>query len=384
MSLRLFFAEMYRKMACKISCTLIWVLCSLFFLMGTPNLRADAPDPGARVLALTAPQQAALGIQTTRVQAARTDVVLASAQVTTRPGGEVTVSAPYAGQIARLQVGVGDRVARGAGLADFTSPQLGEARRQWDDARLQAQIAQAALQRDQAMLSEGIIPAVRVQQTQARHDAAQAALHARAAELQSASLRFDANGQTGYATGLLLSPIAGVVAETYGQVGQRVEAGTVLFRVVDDKDLQLEFQLAPDKASRVRAGDVIDVAQRGARARVTGVTPFVQAGQMARGRAVVTERGQLHMGETLTVSIQAANAYAEPSAAWRVPARALSPWQGQSVLFVGADKGFRAVAVKVLSSNDDVSIVASSQLSERDWVAVTGVASLRALLQKDE
>ena len=340
--------------------------------------------PAVRVLSLTTAQQAALGIQTTRVQAARADVVLASAQVTTRPGGEVTVSAPYAGQIARLKVGVGDRVPRGAGLADFTSPQLGEARRQWDEARLQAQTAQAAFQRDQAMWQEGLIPQVRLQQTQARHEAAQAALQARTAELQSASLRLDTGGSMGYATGLLLSPIAGVVAETYGQVGQRVEAGTVLFKVVDDKELQLAFQLSPDKAARVRAGDVIEVAQRGARARVIGVTPLVQAGQMARGRAVVTERGQLQMGETLTISIQAANAYAEPSAAWRMPSRAVSPWHGQSVVFTVADAGFRAVPVKVLSSNDDVSIVASPQLHERDAVAITGVASLRALLQKDE
>jgi cobalt-zinc-cadmium efflux system membrane fusion protein len=354
-------------------------MCQPLWALETPAL-----TPALRVLALTPPQQAALGIQTSRVQAARANVVLASAQVTTRPGGEVTVSAPYPGQIARLKVGVGDRVSRGAGLADFTSPQLGEARRQWDEARLQAQTAQAAFKRDQAMWEEGLIPQVRLQQTQARHEAAQAALQARAAELQSASLRLDTSGNIGYATGLLLSPIAGVVAETYGQVGQRIEAGTVLFKVVDDKELQLEFQLAPDKAARVRAGDVIEVAQRGARARVSGVTPLVQAGQMARGRAVVTERGQLQMGETLTISIQAAQAYADPSAAWRVPSRAVSPWHGQSVVFVGADKGFRAVPVKVLSSNDDVSIIASPQLQERDSVAITGVASLRALLQKDE
>lgn len=338
----------------------------------------------ARVLPVTPAQQAALGIQTSRIQAARADVVLASAQVTTRPGGEVTVSAPYPGQIARLKVGVGDRVPRGAGLAEFTSPQLGEARRQWDEARLQAQLAEAAFKRDQSMWQEGLIPQVRLQQTQARHEAAQAALQARAAELPSTSLRLDTHSSIGYATGLLLSPITGVVAETYGQVGQRVEAGTVLFKVVDDKELQFEFQLAPDKAARVRTGDVIEVAQRGARARVIGVTPLVQAGQMARGRAVVTERGQLHMGETLTISIQAANAYADPSAAWRVPARAVSPWHGQSVVFASADKGFRAVPVKVISSNDDVSIVASPQLQERDSIAITGVASLRALLQKDE
>jgi len=362
---------------------------SLFWLMactvGT-TVFAQTPDTPARLLLLTDAQQAALGIRTERVSAARADVVLASAQVAARPGGEVTVSAPYAGQMARLRVGVGDRVARQGGLADFTSAQLGEARRQWDESKLQAQMAQAALQRDRAMLDEGLIPPVRLQQTQARHDAAQASLNARSAELQSAGLRFEGGVSSGYATGVLLSPIAGIVAETYSQVGQRVEAGTVLFRVINDKELQLEFQLSADKAARVRAGDLIEIAPRHARARVTGMTPFVQAGQMAHGRATVVERGQLHLGDTLTISIQAsgAQAQAERGKSWRVPARALSPWQGLSVMFVRTDKGFRAETVQVLSSNDDASIVSSTTLTEGDALAVTGIASLRAMLQKDE
>jgi len=350
-------------------------------------LWAQAPDASSRHLPLSETQQAALGVRTERLSSAAGDVVLASAQVTARPGGELTISAPYPGQIARLRVGVGERVARQSVLADFTSAALGEARRQWDEAKLQAQLAQAALQRDQTMHDEGLIPTVRLQQTQARHDAAQAGLQARAAELQSAGLRFESGGITsGYATGALLSPIAGIVAETYSQVGQRVEAGTVLFRVINDKELQLEFQLSADKAARVRTGDVIDIAHRQARARVLGMTPFVQAGQMAHGRANVIERGQLRLGETLSISIQAsgAQAQADRGKTWRVPARALSPWRGESVLFVRTDKGFRAEPVQVLSSNDDTSIVSSAQLKEGDTLAVTGIASLRALLQKDE
>ena len=349
---------------------------------------AQSPDSPVRILLVSEAQQAALGIRTERAVAARSDVVLASAQVAAKPGGEVTVSAPYAGQIARLRVGVGERIARQGALAEFTSPQLGEARRQWDEAKLQAQLAQAALQRDRTMLDEGLIPAVRYQQTQARHDAAQASLQARSAELQSAGLRLE-NGSSsvGYATGMLLSPIAGIVAETYSQVGQRVEAGTVLFRVINDKELQLEFQLAADKAARVRAGDMIDIASRHARARVIGMTPFVQAGQMAHGRAVVTERGQLNLGETLTLTIQAsgAQAQADRGSTWRVPARALSPWRGQSVMFVRTDKGFRVEVVNVLSSNDDTSIVSSPTIHEGESLATTGIASLRAMLQqKDE
>lgn len=338
--------------------------------------------PAAQLLALDARQQAALGVRTAVLQAARQEVLLASAQVVAQPGREVTVSAPYPGQVARWWVGVGDAVAVGARLAQFTSPLLGEARRQWDEARLNAQQAQAALQRDQAMLAEGIIPAVRVQLTQSRHEAAQAALRAREAELQAAGVRLDAEG--GYASGALLSPLQGQVVQTAATVGQRVDAGAVLLRLVDDRALQLELDLSPEKAARVRVGDAVSVGARQARAVITGVGPALQAGQLARARARVTERGHLQLGEVLAATIQASG-WDAGAPAWRVPARALSPWHGQSVVFVAQPQGLRAEPVTVLSSNDDVAVVQGAGLAAGQSLAVTGVAALRALLQqKDE
>ena len=51
-------------------------------------------------------------------------------------------------------------------------------------------------------------------------------------------MRFDAN--TSYATGTLKAPIAGVVVDTAGTVGQRVEAGSVLVKVADSSQLNYE------------------------------------------------------------------------------------------------------------------------------------------------
>jgi len=343
---------------------------------------AHGAAPEAHLLTLDARQQAALGVRTAPLQAARNEVLLASAQVSALPGREVTVAAPYPGLVSRWLVGVGDAVGVGTRLAQFTSPMLGEARRQWDEARLTARQAQAALQRDQAMLDEGIIPAVRLQLTQSRHEAAQAALHAREAELQAAGLRLDGDG--GYASGTLLSPLQGRVVQTSATVGQRVEAGAVLLRLVDDRGLQLELDLSPEKAARVRVGDAVTLDTRQARAVITGVSPALQAGQMARARARVTERGQLLLGEVLPASIQASG-WRSAEAAWRIPARALSPWRGQSVVFVAQATGFRAEPVTVLSSNDDVAVVQGAGLAEGQSVAVGGVAALRAWLQqKDE
>jgi hypothetical protein len=66
-----------------------------------------------------------------------------------------------------------------------------------------------------------------------------------------------------------------------------------------------------------------------------------------------------------------------------VPSRALSQWQNQPLIFVANATGFSAQRVRMVSSNDDISVIEAA-LPVNAKVAVTGIASLRALLQKDE
>jgi cobalt-zinc-cadmium efflux system membrane fusion protein len=335
------------------------------------------------LLALNAKQQASLGVQVAAVQASTGGQLLASATVVMPPGKEFTVSAPYAGQVSRLLVGVGDSVKAGAALAHFTSPMLGDARRLLNEASLDYKNASAAAQRDQAMFDEGIIPAVRLQLSRSKQEAAQAQLHAREAELLAAGMRFDAN--TGYATGTLKAPLSGTVSEAFVAVGQRVDAGAMLFKLADSTQLQLDLQLSSDKAAQLQVGDEVSVASRNAKAKIIGVSRVVDASQSARARATVTYRGSLQAGELVPVVVHAKGkaSAAKPGTQWLVPARAVTQWRGKPWVFVANVQGFEAQTVNVVSSTDDLSLV------EALWpvgskVAVTGIASLRALLQKDE
>ncbi len=347
---------------------------------------AQTPSTQPKLLALDAKQQAALGVQVATPLAANTAQLLASATVNTLPGKDVTVSAPYPGQLSRLWVGVGDRVKAGASLAQFTSPMLGETRRQWQEAQLELKNANSALQRDQAMLDEGIIPAVRVQITRHKQEAAQALVQAREAELRAAGIGAnpDLNPATmGYATGTLTAPIAGVVTQAFAAVGQRVEPGAVLFKLADDSSLQLDIQLASDKAAQLQVGDAVAVPSREAQAKIVGVSRAVDASQLAKARAVVTHPGRLQVGETVAITVQAKATSTSNAARWLVPARALTPWNKQSLVFVRQSAGFTAQPVRVLSSNDDMAVV-EAPWPANSQVAISGIAALRALLQKDE
>lgn len=344
-------------------------------------------------LTLDAKQQAALGVRIAPIQTAQVGQLLASATVTTPPGKDITVTAPYAGQLSRVLVGLGDTVRIGTALGHFTSPMVGDARRLWHEASLEAQNSRAALQRDQALFDEGIIPAVRLQLSRNKDEAAKAAVQSRAAELTASGLRFEgpgsaSNSGSGYATGVMQSPISGVVVDAFTSVGQRVEAGSVLFKLADTRELQLDIQLSGDKAARLQVGDTVQIPSRNAQAHITGVSRALDAGQSAKARAKVTQRGSLQIGEAVSIQLQPGLGTMDSNGkatgpAWTVPSRALSQWQNQPLIFVANATGFSAQRVRMVSSNDDTSVIEAT-LPANAKVAITGVASLRALLQKDE
>jgi len=358
----------------------------------TINAQAATPD---RILPLDIKQQSALGVTLTTVQLAQSEPLQASAMVTVPTGREVAVTAPYPGQMVRISAGVGDAVKAGAPLGQFVSPSAGDARRLQQEAAIESRLSQSILDREQALFEDGLIPAARVQAAQAKVEAAQAVVRAREAEVNASGMQFESGGSrkrgeipngamtgnaTGYATGSLRAPIAGVVTEVFTPIGQRVDAGAVLFRLVDVSQLQLDIQLAPEKAALLKVGDAVTAPQRQASAIVTGVSQAVDSSQLARVRARIQSHGNLQLGELLSVQVHPS--VRKGGAGWKVPSRCLTQWQGKPVLFVATSSGFSVQSVEVLSSNDDTSVVAGP-LSADSKVALSGIASLRALLQSE-
>ena len=354
-------------------CALAWL--ALSAAAQSPSAAPSAGKPlTLPAIVLDAAQQASLGVRTTPVLPAGTQALLASATVTVPPGQEISVTAPFAGVLARLDAGLGDTVRAGAPLALLASPALAEARRELRQAELEARTAQAALQREQALHDEGIIPAARLQVTRLRQQAAEAAWQSLVAALKASGL-----GRGGDdARGQIVAPRSGSVVEVQASVGQRVEAGALLFRVADLRQLQLDITLSGEKAARLQVGDAVSIPSHDAQARVLGVSRSLDGAQQARARAVVTQRGRLQAGQVLQVQLRPQASAAGP--VWQVPARALLTLQGQSWVLVANDKGFRAVSVQVLS-NDDDSATVQGALQAQQGVASSGLAALRPLLQ---
>jgi len=336
-----------------------------------------------KVISLSSAQQSAMGVIFASPKETKSGSMLFNALVNVPPEKQVTISAPYAGQITKMVAGIGDDVKAGAGLAYFTSPQMGDARRQLLEANSEANLAKEALARDQILFDEGIIPEVRLRVTKAKTDNAQAMLKARQSELRVAGVAFNDRNDNGFATGLLKSPISGSVVDAFNTVGQRVEAGTLLFKIVDTSKLTLEVNTSPAKVKYIKIGDEITISARQAKAKVVGVTQAVDASQVAKIRAQIYETGSLQVGEIVSISLQTQIKNQPDSISWQIPSRALTSWKGQSIVFVLSDKGVVIQPVTLVSSDDDVAVIQAA-LTANSKVAISGIASLKALAQKGE
>lgn len=358
---------------------LVRILCCAGFALAASHAWAAPAAP--KNIELDARQQATLGVRKAAVVAAGRQILLATASVTVPPGREYIVTAPYAGTLTRITAGLGDRVQAGSTLAHYSSPALADLRRQAREAQIEEQNAQAALQRDQAMHEEGLIPAARLQLSLNRQRAAKAAVDSQMAMLRAGGLGpKDSAGD--YALGTVRAAATGHIVVAFPSVGQRIDAGTVLFHIADLGEFQLELTLSADKAATVRAGDRVTIASRGATATVLGVGRALDASQQAHARARVITPGRLQLGETLPAQIEP-TLRASDAPAWQIPARAIVTLQGQTRVFRATEKGFAVTEVQVLSSNDELAVV-TGQLGPQDQIAIAGIAALRAIVEQEE
>ena len=125
---------------------------------------AFAAEPKAE-FAVSAAQMKTLGVTLLKLEQPAAIAGMAyAAKVTLPPGQEQVVSAPVAGVVDQLLVGEQQVVKAGQPLLRLNSPQFGEMQLKLLEAASRARLSQKTLQREKALLAEGIIPERRVQE----------------------------------------------------------------------------------------------------------------------------------------------------------------------------------------------------------------------------
>lgn len=343
------------------------------FLVALSAGAAGAGEP----LRLQAAQIRALGIETAVVGQADTERQGVYPARVLVPNEQMrVVAAPVGGMLEMLAVSPGASVKKGQVLARLASPQALELQREALQAGSQSALLQQSLKRDQQLFAEGLIAESRLQATRAA--ATQAATQASERQ-QGLALAGIAPGKLGPALALT-APIDGVVLEQGGQLGQRVEASAMIYRIARLSPLWLEIQVPLDVAAGLREGMAIRVAGRDIGGKLIAIGRAVDpASQTVLLRAEVDKGADaLHAGQVVEAEIAT-----PPAGHQRLPAAALARHDGKTWVFVqaagdDADVRFAARPVRIVGQGGDSVLIDGVQAGER--VAVRGVSGLKAML----
>ena len=342
------------------------LLLAVFGVFSAPFAWAAAID-----IPVSSAQRAALGIRVVQVQAVEQAPVAALPAVVKPAGaGSSVVVVPLAGTVTQLLAQDGQTVKRGQPLLQLRSRDFLEQRAEAVAAANEAKVLAAQVQRDTALVKEGIVPERRLQEAQAALRTARAAAAGHSALLRSVR---GVNGTPGEYQ--LLAPATGTLVETGLSAGDALEAGQVAFQLQQGDQVWLEAQL-PERlmeqvsvgyrvtaGAPVRTGQVIAVGQT--------VAPTTRGVLL---RAVVPAGPGLRPGQSTELTVHA------PVAAGTVlvPSSALARVQGNDTVFVATPKGFRAVVVQAGFRTAAGTAVSAPGLVGGQ-VAVAGLGALKAM-----
>jgi len=340
------------------------------------GLLISAASP-AETISLQSVQIKALGIESLSVSSnGNAQAIRLPARVLVPNEQMRVVAAPVGGMIEMLAVAPGSPVTRGQVVAHLASPQALELQRETMQSGIQAELQKHNLRRDEQLFAEGLIAESRLQATRAT--AAQAATQA--------SQQRQVLGLAGLTPGKLGGPLAltasidGVVLEQGVQLGQRVEASTLIYRIAKLSPLWLEIQSPLDLATRLREGMPVKVANSEVQGKLIGVGRTVDpASQTVLLRALVRQ-GAESLTPGQVVEIDLGNVYGKGLS---LPGAAVARHDGKTFVFVqGAADGeasrFDVRPVRILSQAGDGVIVDGLQAGER--VVVKGASGMKAML----
>ena len=299
----------------------------------------------------------------------------ASATVAATPDAEAVLTARAAGTVTRILKRIGDPVRAGETIALVESREASSIAADRSAAAARVTLAGRQLARERSLLAQGVSP-------RADYESAQANLAVAQADAQRASAAAGAARITGDGRSVAVaSPIAGRITAAPASLGQYVAAETELFRVADPRRLQITANVPPADASRVRAGDRVELTTNDGRmiaGRVRSDTGVVDPETRSATVVIVPSAGgsTLVPGQLVQARIFASGGAVRGGV--MVPQDAVQTIGNRTVVFVRTPAGFKARTVQVgARSGGLVAIVAG-------LAAGTPIATANAFLLKAE
>src|SRR5690606_15350509 len=186
------------------------------------------------------------------------------------------------------------------------------------------------------------------------------------------------------------APHAGRLTEDDFVVGQRIEPGKTLFRLVDESTVWVDAKLPSESASHVKAGTPAVVVSGGRRIAGTVMRNAHRTSEATRNATVRVEvpnpEDQLHSGDYVDVYFEttsSADAASQTATRLAVPTSALVQIDGETVVFRRDTKDSALLPVPVRAGEviGDHTVIKEG-LKAGDVVVVAGVFTVKSQMLK--
>lgn len=299
------------------------------------------------------------------------------ATVINSPDSVTTLSARYAGVINQWQSSAGDAVTAGQTLATIRSPEILRVQNDWIAALAEADSTQFELEKDQALFDQGIISQQRLIQTGNRAQRAAFTQQSTRAQLSLAgfnearlnTLREDGTGLGTYA---LVAPVAAVLTQRMGSVGDFVDANMPLAFLNSGERRWVSIHVPGRFATDMSIGQTLSVA--GAAQTLT----LRQKDFVIDSSNQTIELFAEFDGESDFTTGQIVSVVLPPSRQGvLIPDRAVVHSGNVATVYVRTDSGVQARELTLLSVGAEY--LAESGLRAGEMIAIQGSAILKGI-----
>ncbi|HEX8330484.1 MAG TPA: efflux RND transporter periplasmic adaptor subunit [Hymenobacter sp.] len=294
--------------------------------------------------------------------------------VSAAAGGEGRIVVPQTGRIVSLPAQVGQPVKAGQTLAVIEQTLDATQQIGLSTERANAQAELRAAQQDYARLQS-------IADIAARKDVVAAELRLRQARQNAAIL----NGQGQQRRTTIPSPISGTVDVFTLAVGQQVNQGDELFRVINPGKLRVEAQVFAQDLPKITADAQFRVeglqGQAGAPARVVVFSNTVNPVNQARQLILELDAGTgsaYRAGQAVNVQVLGQSNSGQKELV--VPTSAVTDLNGKPVVFVHTQpEHFKIRYVQVGAANGQQTVLQGGGVNENDRVVTAGTYQLKSI-----
>ena len=351
------------------------------------HAHAEAEDEHGEEIALTAKQITEQGIQLALVEVgAVTKSASYPAKVTVNTDRQAHVSPAFSGYVEKVNVELGQRVAKGQALATLMVPDLVDQQANLQMVQANLELARQDYERERQLWSQGISAKQDYQRAYNTYKQAQIQVQASKSRLLAFGAALGSNGRY-----VLTAPISGIISKKDLVVGENVQLANQLF-IIDQLDqLWLEFIAPSADLSAIGLNQQIEFKslQTGnlftAQIQSLNTEADLQTGRLQVRAKILSSATELRPNLMVNVQLQQAGS----SQALRILKSAIQKVEGKDVVFVAYEHDqnieFKAqpVVLGQISGNAEW-VEVQSGLTQGQQYAAQGSFLLKSELEKGE